>query len=68
MAYIEEQGGRPVTRQELSDHLFICGWLYPNEDQFTPIWVDSETKEKDWIQIGEGLNEDGRIDPGTSLI
>ena len=60
MNYIAQKGGRPVTREELRD--FMNGkFLYPGENQWTPIWIDDETKEPDWMKIGGG-----KVEAGTS--
>ena len=60
MAYIESVGGRPITKEELRNKIRENGGpLYPEEIQWTPIWVDWETKEPDWIQIGEGEGDAG---------
>ena len=45
IAYIESLGGRPVTQEELRNKLRENGRpLYLNEIQWTPIWVNSESK------------------------
>ena len=50
MAYIERLGGRPVTKEELRNKIRENGGpLYPGEIQWTPVWVDWETKGQDWI-------------------
>ena len=50
--YITQKGGRPVTGEELIDFMYGKP-LYPGENQWTPIWVDDQTKEPDWMQIGD---------------
>ena len=57
IAYIKSLGGHPVTREELRDHMKGSP-LYPNEIQWTPIWIDADGVA-DWMQIGEGEGDAG---------
>ena len=60
IAYIESLGGRPVTQEELRNKIRENGRpLYPYEVMWTPIWVNSESKQPDWMQIGEGEGDAG---------